>query len=374
MRVLFWSELFWPHIGGIEVFGAQLIRTLKSYGYQFAVITSQRDPTLPREGEYQGTPIFRLPFENALRGRDMNAFLEVRRQVSALKRCFEPAVIHINGVIPSSLVHLQTIASYPSAVLVTLHQELFTKANDGSASLTGQLLRSADWINGVSTASLTQACQLVPEIVSRSSVIFNGFQACRVAPAVLPFAPPRLLCLGRLARQKGFDVAIRAMRSIKDHFADVRLVVVGDGPERAQLEQQIAELGMSKQVELVGWVTPEEIPAVINTSTMVLMPSRIEGLPLVALQAAMMERPIVATRVGGLPEIIVDQQTGFLVEPEDSDGLAQAVVHLLDHPDVAAQIGRAARRRVAEIFSWDRCVSAYDEIYRHLASQKHALA
>jgi glycogen(starch) synthase len=374
MRVLFWSELFWPHIGGIEVFGVQLIRTLKSYGYQFAVITSQRNPTLPREGEYQGTPIFRLPFEKALRGRDMNAFLEVRRQVSALKRCFKPAVIHINGVIPSSLIHLQTIASYPSAVLVTLHQELFTKANDGVASLTGQLLRSADWVNGVSTASLTQACQLVPEIVSRSSVISNSLMALPVSPAALPFAPPGLLCVGRLAHQKGFDIAIRALHSIKHRFTQVQLVIAGDGPERTQLKQQIVELGLFDDVELLGWVAPQEIPAIINNATIVLMPSRIEGLPLVALQAAMMERPIVATRVGGLPEIIVDQQTGLLVEPEDSDGLAQAVVHLLDHPDVAAEMGKAARRRVAEIFSWERCVSAYNELYRHLARQKHALA
>ena len=374
MRILFWSELFWPNIGGIEIFGLQLMRALKPYGYEFVVVTSQQDRNLPGYEDYEGTPIYRLPFRKALRDGDMSAFAEARRQVSELKRCFKPAVIHINGAIPSALIHLQTIASYPSPVLVTLHQELFTKANDGVASLTGQLLRSADWVNGVSTASRTQACQLVPEIVSRSSVISNSLMALPVSPTALPFAPPGLLCVGRLAHQKGFDIAIRALHSIKHRFAQVQLVIAGDGPERTQLKQQIVELGLFDDVELLGWVAPQEIPAIINNATIVLMPSRIEGLPLVALQAAMMERPIIGARVGGLPEIIVDQQTGLLVEPEDSDGLAQAVVHLLDHPQIATQMGKTSRCRVAEIFSWEKCVASYDALYRQLAGQKYASA
>ena len=108
------------------------------------------------------------------------------------------------------------------------------------------------------------------------------------------------------------------------------------------------------------------VPALINTATMVVMPSRREGLPLVALEAALMARPIVATRVGGLPEVVVHQQTGLLVEPENSDALAEAITFLLDHHETATQLGQAARQRAQEVFGWERCVDAYDALYRKL--------
>ena len=96
------------------------------------------------------------------------------------------------------------------------------------------------------------------------------------------------------------------------------------------------------------------------------MPSQNEGLPLVALEAALMARPVVATHVGGLPEVVVHQETGLLVENGDTGGLTEAVAHLLDHPETAIQMGQVARRRAQEFFSFERCVDAYDALYRKL--------
>jgi glycosyltransferase involved in cell wall biosynthesis len=104
----------------------------------------------------------------------------------------------------------------------------------------------------------------------------------------------------------------------------------------------------------------------MNTATLVLIPSRRESFCLVALEAALMARPLVATRVGGLPEVVVHQQTGLLVEREDVRGIADAVSFLLERPETAAQMGKAARLRAREVFSWDRCVDAYDTLYRRL--------
>jgi glycogen(starch) synthase len=146
-------------------------------------------------------------------------------------------------------------------------------------------------------------------------------------------------------------------------------VIAGDGPERTKLEQQIEELGLSGQVECVGWVAPDNIPALINSATAVLMPSRFEGLPLVALQAAMMGRPIVGTRVGGIPEVVVHQETGLLVDSEDSSALAAAVASLLANPQSAVQMGYAGRRRVQKIFSWDKCIRGYEDLYHQMTAQ-----
>jgi glycosyltransferase involved in cell wall biosynthesis len=161
-------------------------------------------------------------------------------------------------------------------------------------------------------------------------------------------------------------LALAAFASIIDRFPEVRMSIAGDGPERTQLERQIAEWHLEGKVELLGWVAPDNVPALLNTATMVLMPSRWEGLPSVALQTAMMARPVVATSVGGLSEVVVHQHTGLLVPSEDHAELASAIAFLLEHPTIAVQMGRNARKRVQEVFGWQRCVDAYDALYRQL--------
>jgi glycosyltransferase involved in cell wall biosynthesis len=86
----------------------------------------------------------------------------------------------------------------------------------------------------------------------------------------------------------------------------------------------------------------------------------------VVLQAAMMARPVVATRVSGISEVVVHRQTGLLVDPEDEKGLAEAIAFLLDHPETAMRMGQSARQRVQKLFSWEDCVQAYDTLYRKL--------
>ena len=107
----------------------------------------------------------------------------------------------------------------------------------------------------------------------------------------------------------------------------------------------------------------------LNSATVVVMPSRTEGLPIVALQAALMARPIVATRVGGLPEAVLHQETGLLVERGDSKALAEAIAALLAHPEMGSTMGQAARHRAQKLFNLERCVDAYDALYRRLIQE-----
>jgi glycogen(starch) synthase len=230
-----------------------------------------------------------------------------------------------------------------------------------------QTLRAANWVTGCSTAILDRGLNLAPEIAPRSSIIYNGIDVPAVAPAPLAFDPPRLFCVGRLAPEKGFDLALAALPSILARFAKARLVIVGDGPLRYALRHQTQELGIDGAVDFTGWVTPGNIPDLLNTATMLLMPSRHDSLPMAALEAALMGRPIVASRVGGLPEVVAHEQTGLLVESENSAAIADAVVSLLEEPQKASQFGLAGRERARELFSWNHHVNAYDALYRKLA-------
>jgi glycogen synthase len=363
MRVLFWSELFWPYIGGAEVFATKLLMALRERGHEIIVVTRQDSPDLPLEDRYQGIPVHRFPFWTAFASHSVDQLIAARQGLAKLKRAFAPDLVHIHGFGPSLLFHLETAHVHPSPLLVTLIEE---RPHREGREMLGRILRAADWVTAKSAAVLAQAHQFAPEIMTRSSVIHNGLNVPTLLPKPLLTDAPRLLCLGRLAIQKGFDLAITALASITDRFPNARLIVAGDGPERSRLEHRVAELGLANVVEFMGWVSPDEVLSLINTTTLVVMPSRWEGLPSVVLQAAMMARPVVATRVSGLSEVVVHQHTGLLVEPEDVQGLAQAITLLLDQSETAVRMGLAARKRVQEVFNWEKCVAAYDALWRRL--------
>lgn len=366
MRVLFWSELFWPYIGGAEVFATKLLTALRERGHEVVVVTRRDSPDLPTEDRYQGIPVYRFPFLTAFANRSVDQLIAARQGLTKLKREFAPDLVHIHGFGPSVLFHLDTTQAYPSPLLVTLIEE---RQHREGRDLLDRMLRAADWVTGKSAAVLAQARRLAPEITSRSSVIHNGFEVPALLPEPLPTDTPRILCLGRLAVQKGFDVALTAFASITDHFPSARLILAGDGPERSALEHRVADLGLANVVDFLGWVSPHDVLPLINTATMVVIPSRWEGLPSVVLQAAMMARPVVATRVSGLSEVVVHQNTGLLVEPEDSQALAEAIVLLLDQSETAVRMGLAARRRVQELFNWEKCVTAYDALWQRLTME-----
>jgi glycogen(starch) synthase len=160
---------------------------------------------------------------------------------------------------------------------------------------------------------------------------------------------------------------LEAFAKIINHFPNTRLIITGDGPERRNLEQQVARSKLTGLVELAGFVTPGQVPALINSATLVLIPSREEAFSLVALEAALMARPVVATRVGGLPEVVLHGQTGLLVDNGNTDALAEAIRFLFADSEATRRMGQTARKRAIERFSWNQYVNAYDALYRNLA-------
>jgi glycogen(starch) synthase len=333
-------------------------------------VTSHGKYDLADETEYNGIPVYRFHTRTAVGKGDLSQLIRIRQKVAKLKQSFEPDLVHINLSDPSAYFHLSTATAYPALTLLTLHQNLaYFGLTGGLDTLLGQMLSMADWVTAVSAVTLSGIQAFMPEIRERSSVIYNGLDTPDLLPEPLPFETPRILCVGRLLHQKGFDLAITAFASLLDRFPRARLTIVGDGPNRSNLEQQAAALNLAEAVEFKGRISPEHVPELMNTATVVVMPSRSEGFPMVALEAAQMARPIVATPVGGLPESVVHQQTGLLVEPEDSLALAEAIAFLLSHPDIARQMGQAGRSRALDIFSMERFVDAYDALYRKLIQE-----
>lgn len=369
MRVLVWSGTFWPRIGGIEVLCAALLPALRERGYEFTVVTSHYyDDGLPDEEQYLGIPVHRFPFLSALADGNIDAMMETRQRVAKLKRTFAPDLIHLHVVGPGELFHLLTAGAHPAPLLATLHRNLPGHGTEAD-TIVGRTLHDADWVSCVSESVLAQARGRVPAITSRSSVIYNGLEVPVLPPEPPPAGPPRLLCVGRLVPEKGFDLALRALAALVDRFPTVRLTIAGDGPARSELERLAAELALTDHVDFLGWVAPDQVSALLSATTVVVVPSRWpEPFGLVALEAAASARPVVAARIGGLPEVVVHRQTGLLFDAEDSGALAEAIGSVLHDPESAARMGQAARRRAVQEFPLERCVDAYDELYRMLSA------
>ena len=135
--------------------------------------------------------------------------------------------------------------------------------------------------------------------------------------------------------------------------------MAGDGPEKSRLELLALSLGLARHVDFLGWVAPDRVGSMINTSTVVVVPSRWpEPFGLVALQAAQMGRPVVACRVGGLPEVVEDERTGLLVAADDEQAMADTIESLLSDVLFAKRMGERARQLCATnlIFGFSRCL------------------
>jgi glycogen(starch) synthase len=366
VRVLYWSELFWPYVGGPELFARNLLPALRRRGYEIVVVTSHDHLDLPDRSEVDGVPVHRVPMRGALASARLDRVAEVARRIATLKRQVSPGVVHLSGVGPSAVFHLMTERSHPAPVVASLRTEVLSSQNGRGKSILERVMRGAGWITAVSSGVLEQARRLVPDVADRSSVLYNFVDVPDRAMTAPPFAPPRVLCLGRLIPVKGFDLAVRAWPHVLAQHPGARLVIAGDGPEDTKLRRLADELGVGHAIDFAGPIAPEDVPDLLDASTLVLVPSRREGLPMVAVEAGMMVRPVVAARIGGLPEVVVDGQTGLLVPAEDVAALTDAVCGLLAHPARATELGRRARDRMRVVFARDRCVDAHATIYDRL--------
>jgi glycogen synthase len=207
-------------------------------------------------------------------------------------------------------------------------------------------VRHADAVRALSlyTATLVKAERgEVPDAVFPTYTDLSVFTERPVRP--LPETPTALF-VGVLERYKNIDGLVVAWRRVADRVADATLVVVGKGPLRAEVDRLAAEL--PDRVEVVDELTPEGIASALDDATLLVLPSRHEGLGRVVIEAFARGRGVVASRAGGVLDLVDDGVQGLLVDPEDTAGLADALVTVLGQRDVAQRLGAAASARFSD--------------------------
>jgi glycosyltransferase involved in cell wall biosynthesis len=187
-----------------------------------------------------------------------------------------------------------------------------------------------------------------------------------------PTDTPRLLFVARIAKVKGLDVLMEALPAVVAAHPGVHLDIVGDGPDRAALEQLVATRGLSGHVSFLGYRSQAEVAALLAGTDVFVLPSFAEGVPVTLMEAMGAHVPVVATQVGGVSELVDDGVNGFIVRPGDPESLADRIVTLLDDPGRRAEMGAAGRRTVEAEFDNATEASRLRVLFEHALANRRA--
>ena len=180
---------------------------------------------------------------------------------------------------------------------------------------------------------------------------------------------PNLLFFGEIARHKGVLELARAFAQVAAILPGLRLVYAGTGRAVAETRELTTQLGLDGRTEFTGWLESERKRAVLADATIFVLPSYVEGVPMALLEAMSLGLPVIATPVGGVPEIVTHEVDGLLVPPGDVAALAAAIARLMNEPQLRERLGRAARETIATRFSLDTSVEQLLGFYRRFGIQ-----
>jgi glycosyltransferase involved in cell wall biosynthesis len=365
VKVLLACMDFPPNVGGVAAHAFELGRALVRLGHEVRVASLRLPPEAAAVEVLDGMDVRRGDAGPRWRWRG-----RLRRLMADAVAEFHPDVIHVHGLRP-----LRPSRGLGVPVVFTNHTSGFlmrVERGPFQARRLGRMMAHAA-ITIAPSHELQEASVRAGFPRDRTVYIPNGVDAARFRPdvdgaparAALGIRPNALVVLAarRMVPKNGVRyLAAAAKGFVKD---GVVLLLVGDGEERPLIERTLADDGVADRAILAGSRGNAEMPGFYAASDVVVLPSLREATSIAGLEAMATGKPLVGTRVGGIPELIEDGRTGLLVPPADPDALAAAIRRLLDDPDLRKKAGDLGRLRVLERFSWDvvaaRTVDAYRE-------------
>jgi glycosyltransferase involved in cell wall biosynthesis len=274
--------------------------------------------------------------------------------------------LHVHFATPASTVALILASMAPITFSMTVHgpDEFY----DVPGYRLAEKIEAALFVVCISFFARSQLMKISGQALwSKLEVARLGVDASHFAPPP-PRAQPEpleILCVGRMVPAKGQRILLEAVARLVEEGRSVRLRLIGDGPDRAALEQFAATRGIARHTSFEGAVNQERIRAFYAGADVFALPSFAEGIPVVLMEAMAMEIPCVSTRIHGIPELIRDGVDGLLVAPSDVDGLCQAFRTLMDEPCLRQSLGRAGRARVQAEYDLPRSVDRLAAIFHH---------
>ena len=370
MKVLMFLNTLRGNDGGAEHVFGQLASDLEARGHEVVKAWA-----FPEKSQGEAEIVF--PLETlAFVGYRATLLQKVPAVVRSLWRLAQglrrirPDIVNVHFVCAEALYFIMLKRFFGYKVVLTFHGSDAHFAGGHHLKLLPLLARKADGVTVVSKR-IREAIQAIAGVEPSSiSLITNGipleFWSSPGGNDDLRYRSRTVVAVGRLERVKGYDVLMQAMSILVERVPDARLVLIGEGGERGHLEEEAARLGIEDSVALTGRLPACAIRERLNQSAAFVLPSRSEGLPLALLEAMASGLPAVATRVGGVPEVLTPQ-SGIVVPPGTPHAIAEALASLLNNPDRAQSMGNEAQVR-AQSFSASSSAKAYERLFRSLSN------
>jgi glycogen synthase len=374
VNVLLVVSSYLPNLGGLQSVTSNLAGGLMGRGFAVTLLTHRYPRTLPAAEEIDGVPVRRLFFLSPrlryLKAGRLDLFLagifyfptNLLRLVRMIRRERPDVVnLHFLGGPAPFLLLARILLRFK--YIISLHGDDVEGLARGSwfdRWVFRTSLRRADAVTACSRYLLSQAQAIEAGIAPKGRVIYNGVDLeCRPVPGSTCSS---ILAVGRLMPKKGFDVLLHALASMGRELGAAHLVLIGDGPERDSLRMLGSDLGLNERVEFLGALDHGKAMRAIIGSQIVVIPSRQEPFGLVALEAMAAGKPVVATRVGGLPEVL-DGADALLVEPDDPAALAEGIAAAWTRLEREPTFG-ARNRQVARRFTLEHMIEEYLAAYQ----------
>ena len=342
----------------------------------------------PRAVEITVCCLFSAPFAGIATGAGIRAFavpMRHRFDFGVVKKLAEKireggfGLIHTHGVRANLLGRLAARQVGQKKVITTVHSLLERDYPGFFSSLANGLVERST--RSLTDHFITVSQGLKDKLVAgdvpadKITVIYNGIVPEEFSPPVEPgaalqemgFAPhtPVVGIVARLHEVKGHRYFLEAAREVLTARPDTRFVVVGDGPCRSALQEMACRLEIAGQVTFTGFV--KDVRPLMSGLTLLVVSSLWEGFGLTAVEAMALGVPVVATEVGGLPEVVLHGETGMLVPPANTPALAKGILWMLDHPEATMEMAEKGRKSVLERFSAPVMARRTEELYRRVA-------
>ena len=370
----------------------EMLKRLRAEGVEVEVLTSSHRGL--KGGTFQGIPVHRFRYFPAPWERLTHEETAPDRMRKSLLYKLMPGsyvaagmlaawrlarrerydVIHVHWPMPHALLGWAAQRATGAPIVQTWYSVELRWITRSLPMLTGFLrwaIRLASRNVAISSSTAREVTRIadVPVEVIPYTVALPHADARVLAPG----APFTILSVGRLVERKGNDVLLRALAALRPRVPSARLVIVGDGPERARLESLARELGIADAVELRGRVPDDELRRAYVESSVFALPAMVdargdtEGLGVVLLEAMNYGVPVVASAAGGIVDIVEEGTSGLLVPPGDVAALAAALERLAQDAPLATRLGMGGRERLHTRFTWDSIVSRWRAIYAEVA-------
>jgi glycosyltransferase involved in cell wall biosynthesis len=389
MNVIFVMNAYHPIIGGVEKVASCLARELKKLDCRVEVVTARNPISLPASEIIDGIPVHRFPYYIYRGSFKSTAAMFIGMPIACFQLLYlalklRPCIVHVHFIYHNAVCVVlisKILRKLRIPIVVTFHggdapniPKDYYERNPSESTILDwavrNLLEKAYALTSVSDSKKQLLLDTKLPGVSAVKVIHNGVDTDAFAPQKNVREEKRVLAIGRLTYQKGFDILLETFANIAEKNPEWELRIAGDGELRNSLYDQTVSLGINNRVKFLGMIATEQIVTEINSAAFVVSSSRWEGFSLAALEVMSCGKALITTDVEGSGEMLINGLHGIIVPKENPTALEQAMEHLMERPEKCLQMGKQAREHIASNFTWEQVARQYRDLYKDVLCSK----